>query len=263
MVLLHIGAFRFDIDGHKSTFWHALAPRTRVLCAGLLVLAIAFTPNAHWWSWAVYGGALLYLIVLSRLTLLVLLKRVVIEFAFIGTVLLGTLFHSGGEVVWQWGPVQITSQGLIVLGSVALKATLCLLMLNLLTLTTSIPALLQSLVQLRVPPLLVAILASMYRYVGILIDELTAMRRAATSRNLAVSSGRRQRAVIGNMFGALFIRTFERGERVHQAMLARGYSGIPQIRDLPTGGAKDVVALSAIALIALIGQAIYLPQLLP
>lgn len=258
MVLLHIGAFRFDVDSHKTTPWHSLAPRTRVLCAALLVVAIAFTPNGHWWTWAVYGTVLLCLILSSRVTLGVLLKRVAVEFAFIGTVLLGTLFHSGGEVVWQWRGLQITTVGLTVLGSVALKATLCLLMLNLLTLTTSIPALLQSLVQLRVPPLLVAILASMYRYIGVLIDEFTAMRQAATSRNLMVSVGRRQRMVIGNMFGSLFIRTYERGERIHQAMVSRGYTGLPPMRDLPAGGSKDIVAISAIALVAVFGQAVYL-----
>ena len=258
MVLLHIGAFRFDIDSHKRSFWHALAPRTRVLCAALIVMAIAFTPNGHWWTWAVYGAVLLCLIVSSRVTLGVLLKRVAVEFAFVGTVLLGTLFHSGGEVVWQWRGLQITTLGLTVLGSVALKTTLCLLMLNLLTLTTSIPALLQSLVQLRVPPLLVAILASMYRYIGVLIDEFTAMRQAAASRNLMVSVGRRQRQVIGNMFGSLFIRTYERGERIHQAMLARGYTGLPPTRDSPTGGPRDMVAISVIAFVALLGQTIYL-----
>jgi cobalt/nickel transport system permease protein len=258
-----MSAFRFDIDAQRATFWHTLAPRTRVLCAVLLVMAIAFTPNAHWWTWAIYGVALLCLMLISQITWTVLLKRVAIEFAFTITVLLGALFQRGGEIIWQWGPLQITSTGLIVLGSVALKAILCLLVLNLLTLTTSIPALLQSLVQLRVPPLLVAILASMYRYVGLLIDELGAMRHAAASRNLAVSSNRRQRSVIGNMFGSLFIRTYERGERVHQAMLSRGYTGIPHMRNLPAGGTPDVAALSAIALIALLGQALYLPPFLP
>lgn len=262
MALLHIGGFRFDIDSQKATFWQTLAPRTRVLCAALLVMAIAFTPNAHWWTWAVYSVVLLCLMLVSRITWVVLLKRVAVEFAFIVTVLLGTLFHSGGEVVWQWGLLRVTSEGLIVLGSVTFKAVLCLLVLNLLTLTTPIPALLQSLVQLRVPPLLVAILASMYRYIGILIDELKAMRQAAASRNLAVASRRRQRAVIGNMFGALFIRTYERGERVHQAMLSRGYTGIPHIKDLPMGTARDIWMLSAIALIALFGQALYLPRFL-
>lgn len=260
MLLLHIGSFRLDVDSQKTTFWHSLAPRTRVLCAALMVLAIAFTPNGHWWTWALYGAVAFCLILLSRVTWIVLLKRVAVEFAFVGVILLGTLFRREGDVVWQWGWLQITTTGLTVLGSVTLKATLCLLMLNVLTLTTSVPALLQSLVHLRVPPLLIAILASMYRYVSVLIDELTAMRRAATSRNLMVARGCRQRSVIGNMFGSLFIRTYERGERVHQAMMARGYTGLPLVRDLSKGGQRDVVVLTAVILIALFGQAIYLPQ---
>jgi cobalt/nickel transport system permease protein len=260
-VLLHVGAFRFDIDSHRLTLWHSLAPRTRVLCVGLIVLAITATPNGHWWTWAVYSMATIFLACLSRVTWRVLLKRVAVEFAFIATVLLGTLFHTGGDVIWQWGWLRVTSTGLMVLGSVTLKAMLCLIALNLLTLTTSVPALLQALTQLRVPPLLVAILASMYRYIGVLIEELTTMRQAATSRNLMVSSGRRQRSVMGNVFGSLFIRTYERGERVHQAMLARGYTGMPTVRDLPQGGWQDMAVLSIVTLIALLGQAIYLYKL--
>ncbi len=258
MVFFQAGVFQFDRDSRKSTLWHRLAPRTRVLCAGLMVLAIAFTPNGHWWTWATYALAIIGLVFLSRVTIGVLIKRVAIEFCFIGTVLLGTLFNRGGDVIWQWGWLSVTDVGLTILGSVAIKSTLCLLTLNLLTLTTPVPALLQSLVQLRVPPLLVAILASMYRYIGVLVDEFTAMGQAANSRNLRVSSGRRQRSVIGNMFGSLFIRTYERGERVHQAMLARGYGGLSTMRDLPAAGRLDVMALTAIALVMLLGQALYL-----
>jgi cobalt/nickel transport system permease protein len=133
---------------------------------------------------------------------------------------------------------------------------LSLLMLNLLTLTTSIAALLNALIALRTPPLLVAILASMYRYIGVLIGEFNAMRRAALSRNL-MSSKRRQRLVIGNMMGSLFIRTYERGERVYQAMLARGYQGLPPVEKVPSGGRRDIVALTLTLILALLGQVIY------
>jgi cobalt/nickel transport system permease protein len=104
---------------------------------------------------------------------------------------------------------------------------------------------------------LVAILASMYRYINVLIGEFNAMRRAAESRNL-MGSNRWQRLVVGNMMGALFIRTYERGERVYQAMLARGYQGIPPVEKVPKGGRRDVVALTLTVIVALLGQAVYL-----
>lgn len=257
-MLLHIGAFHLDIDSKGKTFWHALAPQTRVLCVVLSVFAIALTPNGHWWTWAIYALAILSVILLSQVTLPVLLKRLAVEFSFIVVVLLGTLFQGGGEVLWTWGPFQITTVGLTVLGSVTLKALLSLLMLNLLTLTTSVPALLHALLELRMPPLLVATLASMYRYIGVLIGEFNAMRRAAASRNL-MGSNHWQRLVIGNMIGSLFIRTYERGERIHQAMLSRGYQGIPPVEKVQQRGRGDVVALTLTLILALLGQAVYLP----
>ncbi len=256
-MLLHVGAFHLDIDSKRATPWHTLAPHTRLLCALLIVFAIVLTANGHWWTWAIYGLALLGLVLLSRVTLLVLLKRVAVESVFISVVLLGTLFREGGRVLWAWGPLKITTAGLTILGSVTFKALLSLLVLNVLTLTTSIPALLNALLILRTPPLLVAILASMYRYINVLIGEFNAMRRAAESRNL-MGSNRWQRLVVGNMMGALFIRTYERGERVYQAMLARGYQGIPPVEKVPKGGRRDVVALTLTVIVALLGQAVYL-----
>ncbi len=259
MLLLHLGAFRLDIDSKQATLWHSLAPRTRLLCTLLMVFAIALTPNGRWWTWAIYGLGVLSVVFFSRVTKKVLFKRIAVEFAFIGTVLLGTLFRDGGEVLWSWGILRITTEGLTVLGSVTIKALLSLLTLNILTLTTSVPALLNALTALRVPPLLVATLASMYRYIGVLIREFQAMRKAAASRNLS-NSGVWQRAIIGSMMGTLFIRTYERGERVYQAMQARGYQGVPVVEKVPSGGRSDAIVITLTTALALLGQAIYLPQ---
>lgn len=256
-MLLHINAFHLDINSKQSSFWHSLSPKTRVLCTLLFVFAIALSPNGRWWTWIIYAVGVFCLILLSKVSLPVLLKRIAVEFAFVVVILFGTLFRSGGEIVWSWGIIKITSEGLTVLGSVTTKALLSLSMLNLLTLTTSVPALLNGLIALKMPPLLVAILASMYRYISVLIGEFNAMRRAAASRNLTKNSGW-QRQVIGNMIGALFIRTYERGDRIYQAMLARGYQGVPPVFDLPAGGKRDIVALTFTLILALLGQAIYI-----
>ncbi len=256
-MLLHIGGFRLDLDSQGDTIWHHLIPQTRVLCAVLFVFAIALTPNGRWWTWATYGAVVTAIILVSRVSLVILLKRVAVEFVFVGVVIVGTLFRGGGTVLWHWGWLRVTSEGLTILGSVSIKAFLSLLVMNLLILTTSVPALLHALAALRTPPLLVAILASMYRYIAVLAEEFSSMQRAARSRNL-LSSRSRQRTVVGNMFGSLFIRTYERGERVHQAMLARGYEGLPRMADVPQTKQRDSVAITTATLLALLGQAIYL-----
>ncbi len=255
-MLLHIGAFRLDVDGERQTPWHTLAPQTRILCVLVLVVAIALTPNGQWLTWGVYSVGILSALLVSQITYSVLLKRLAVESAFVGVVLIGTLFRGGGDVLWQWGGLRVTSTGLTILGSVSLKALLSLLLLNILTLTTSVPVLLHGLTVLKMPPLLVAILASMYRYLAVLIEEFNAMRRAALSRNLM--NGRRwQRLVVGNMIGSLFIRTYERGERVHQAMMSRGYRGTPMTVEAPRSRRRDRLALALTIVFAVLGHSIY------
>ncbi len=257
MLILHIGAFHLDVDSQRQTPWHRLAPQTRILCVLLMVLAIVLTPNGYWWTWMVYGAGIFGILLVSHVTVPILLKRMAVESAFVGVVVVGTLFREGGDVIWQWEWFRITTHGLTILGSVTLKALLSLVLLNVLTLTTSFPALLHALTTLKMPPLLVAILASMYRYLAVLIEEFNSMRRAAISRNL-MSSRRWQRLIIGNMIGSLFIRTYERGERVHQAMLSRGYQGLPPVTEMAKSGRHDILALTLTAIFVLVGQMVYL-----
>ncbi len=188
-----------------------------------------------------------------------------VESAFISAILLGTLFRDGGDVLWSWGWLQITTNGLTILGSVALKALLSLLILNILTLSTSLPLLLYALSSLGFPALLVAILAAMCRYMGVLVDEFQSMRRAAGARNFYAGNwwhgsqnGAWQRQTIGNMIGVMFIRTFERGDRIHQAMLSRGYQGIPPLLEPPQIDTRDMWAVTVTVVVALLGQVIYL-----
>ena len=133
------------------------------------------------------------------------------------------------------------------------KLGLTLVLMNLLTLTISIPVLLQNLSILRVPPLLIAILGSMYRYLDLLVEEFTVMRRAAIARNL-LAGKRWQRLVIGNMIGSLFIRTYDRGNRIHQSMLSRGYQGALPLQNSPKLTWRDRLAFGFTTSFAVFGQ---------
>ncbi len=253
-MVFHIGALSFNNNhGRGGQLWANLAPQTRILVVLCLVVAISLTPNGRWWTWGVYGCTALGLMILAQVNWRTLCQRLMVESAFISVVLLGTLFHTGGDVLWQWGGLQITTKGLTILGSVSIKALLCLLLFNLLTLTTTVPDLLHGLARLKTPPLLLAIVAAMARYVDVLQAEVHGLQRAATSRNFTRNpSWRRQ--VLGNMIGILFLRTYDRGDRIHQAMIARGYTGLPpQLRTL-TPRWRDRVVLGVIMLIGILGQ---------
>lgn len=111
-----------------------------------------------------------------------------------------------------------------VFGAILLKNSLAFTALMTLADVMPFPKLLGGLARLGVPRILVATLHFMYRYVHVLADELERMvhaRRARTFRR----SGRLEWARLGGLIGMLFVRSFERGERVHAAMRARGWDG--------------------------------------
>lgn len=254
-MLLNIYSFLDKHQKQPRTLWHLLSSQTRVLCAFISVFAIALTPNGQWKTWGIYGVGVLFLLCISRVSWVHLFSRVIIEFMFVGVVLLGTLFRPEGEVIWSWGILQITTTGVMVLGSVSIKVILSLLVLNILILTTAIPDLFKALLALKMPPLLVSIMASMYRYIDVLNREFTTMKRAAMSRNL-MSNGKMVRQVMGNAIGSLFIRSYERGELIYQAMLSRGYQGVPVTSEKVVYKTCDIIALLLMGIIVIIGQVI-------
>ena len=80
-------------------------------------------------------------------------------------------------------------------------------------------------------PILTTIIAFLYRYLFVLTDEVFRLLRA---RRIPFGGRARQRSggsvawragVAGNMAGQLFLRSYERSDRIYNAMLARGYSG--------------------------------------
>jgi cobalt/nickel transport system permease protein len=106
----------------------------------------------------------------------------------------------------------------------------------LLVATTRFPDLIHALEHLHFPKLIVTIIAFLYRYLFVLTDEVLRMTRARQARSAAAAgrqsggSLRWRAGVAGSMVGQLFLRSYERSDRIYNAMLSRGYSG--QIRTL-------------------------------
>lgn len=186
------------------------------------------TPLAKWQAFIGYFILISLLILLSKLPLLYVLKRSLVIIPFVLLICVFNLFFKSGEVVasfniWKW-QISITDEGLHILLNVLIKAFLSTLSLILLTSTTRFTQLLKGLEQLRMPKVMVMTLSFMYRYIFVLVDEVMRMRRARDSRNFG---GKRiwQMQTISNMVGTLFLRSYERGERVYMAMVSRGYDG--------------------------------------
>lgn len=213
-----------DLD----SFVHRLDPRTKLVASLAYILAVLLTPPGEWRFFAFYLCIILGLLAFTKLPILYVLKRSLVIIPFVLLVAIFVPFFREGEVagsynIWLW-KVSVTYSGLFVLANVMVKAWLCILCLILLSSTTKLAELLKGLQQLGVPQVMVLILSFMYRYIFVLIDEAMRMQQAYQSRNIGGSLLRNLKA-FGNMIGALFIRSYERGERIYAAMVSRGFDG--------------------------------------
>ena len=120
--------------------------------------------------------------------------------------------------------LSLSEQGLLGAWGLLAKGTLGVLASLLLAATTEPRALLAGLERLRLPTQLVQIMGFMIRYLDVVTEEMRRMHVARQSRGFDARNPRHW-PVIAKSAGALFIRSYERGERVHLAMLSRGYTG--------------------------------------
>ena len=102
--------------------------------------------------------------------------------------------------------------------------------------TTEAPDVLRGLQRLRMPEEIVQIMGFMIRYLDVVTAELSRMMIAMRSRGCDPKSPRHW-PTLARAMGALFIRSYERGERVHLAMLSRGYDGRLPTQPDPKGDA--------------------------
>jgi cobalt/nickel transport system permease protein len=124
-----------------------------------------------------------------------------------------------------------TDAGLLRFVSILIRSWLSVQMAILLVTVTRFPDLVHAFEHLRVPSILTTIVAFLYRYLFVLVDEVMRLMRARQARSAATAQRRAGGGVLwrgrvaGNMAGQLFLRSYERSDRIYNAMLARGYDG--------------------------------------
>lgn len=239
---------------------HRLDGRIKLIAALAFVLACTLTPPGRWGAFAALGAVWAGVTALARVPYRLLLRRGLVALPF-ALAALTLLFTRPGEVwvavtlgSWQ---VHITAQGFIAFLSVMLKSWLSVLMALLLTATTSYPALMRALRGIGMPKLLVAIISFMYRYLFVLADEAQRLLQAREARS-AHRDGHPaggpilwRARVAGGMVGNLFLRSYERSERIYQAMLSRGYAG--ELRTLELGRPRPREVAAFLGFVFLLG----------
>ncbi len=208
------------VHGHGLV--HRLPPHVKIVAAVAFVLGVAVTPREAVWAFGVQLIAIVAVIALAGLRPRFVVTRaaVVVPFLFAAALL---PFVASGERVQVLG-VPMAVEGLWGAWGVSAKASLGVLTSVTLAATTEVPRLLRGMERLHVPGALTQIATFMVRYLEVVAAEVSRQRSAMLARGYD-PRWLWQAKAIGASAGTLFVRSYERGERVHAAMLARGYAG--------------------------------------
>jgi cobalt/nickel transport system permease protein len=200
---------------------HRLDGRTKLIAAVAMVIAVVSTPPQALAAFAGFAALLGVALAIGRAPLGYVLRRWLVVVPFVAAAaVLPLVGHK--DVVFLGLP--LSRAGLVVLWNVAAKATLAVTAMTLLTASTHLADLLEALRRLKAPAMLVMLVGLTYRYLFILADEAARMKRAADTRGYG-GKWLWHAGAIGRIVGVLFLRGYERGERVHAAMLVRGFDG--------------------------------------
>lgn len=237
------------LAGDRESAIHRLDPRAKIL--GLLAVTIVAVsaPLGAWPVWVACGAVLVAVATLARVPPGAIWRRARIVLPLVVAVAAVVPLVSTGGAAYSLGPVTVHEAGLETFATVAIKATIGIVAAVLLSATTAFGEIVRGLEAMRTPRLLTLIAGLMHRYAFVIAGEVGRMRSA-----LAARAYRPRRAsqvgALGRVATALFLRSYARGERVHLAMLARGYTGrMPSAQALRLGRGDIAFVVAIVALL--------------
>jgi cobalt/nickel transport system permease protein len=213
-------AHALHVHGHSAV--HRLPAEAKIVAAVLSVLAVAVTPREAFWAYAGHAVAIAVVVAIARLRPRFVLTRMLVIAPFLLAAVFLPFVASGDRI--EVVGVSLAVEGLWGTWSVTARASIGVATSIVLAATTEVPRLLRGLERLHVPRALTQIATFMVRYLEVVAGELGRQRRAMSARGYDPRWFGQVRP-LATSAGALFVRSFERGERVHAAMLARGYDG--------------------------------------
>lgn len=239
---------------HGSSRVHRLAPHCKIVGALLFVVLVSLTSRELFGAFAIYALALGVIAKVAGVPIRFVLRRLLVEVPFLLFLVL-LPFIGGGETRSLLG-VEVSVEGLWIVWNVAIKATLGLATMIVVGATTPVTELLRGLERLRAPRIITAIAGFMVRYADVVTGEMRRMKIAREARGYDPRWVWQAKA-LSYSAGSLFIRSFERGERVYTAMLSRGFDGsLPTTVEFRSSTPADWLVSLSLPLVAALSIAI-------
>jgi len=249
---------RLDRLAAGETALHRLDARAKVLVTVAFILSVVSFDRyalAALFPFFLYPAAIL---ALGNLPIGYFARKVALILPFALAVgMLNPLFDR--EALVRLGPLAVTG-GWVSCASIVVRAVLTVSAALLLVGVTGFPEICRAMERLGVPQIFAVQLLFLYRYLFVLTEEGA---RSSRARELRSFGGKGQGIPsYGSLAGHLLLRTWMRADRIHMAMLARGFTGEFHSRRPSRFGGKELLFLSGWSALFLVLRLRNVPDLL-
>lgn len=241
---MHLEEFAFG-----QSLWHRMDPRVKIV--GLVFFAFAAALSKDHGVLAVALCVSVLSLALARLDVRQVLARFGAVNAFVLFLWFFLPFTTPGDVIAHLGPFAVHRQGIALGLAITLKANTVAAATMVLLGTSGIFDLVHALDHLKVPRRLVWLFFFTYRYVTVIHQEYSRLRTGMAVRCFRLRPTRHGLRSLANLVGMLLVRSFDRSERIYQAMVLRGFSGTFWTLDHFHMHRSDWVAAAAMAALVL------------
>jgi cobalt/nickel transport system permease protein len=206
-----------------STFLHRLDPRVKFLTVMPLVVLVAVMRGIEGPLYALAIG--IAFSALARLEPGKLLQRLLAVNFFVLMLWVFLPFGVPGREVFSVGPWAASREGMSYALSITVKANAIVLLTIAVFGTSEAMSLAHALVHLRAPEKLVYLFFFFYRYISVLHGEYSRLRKAMAVRCFRPDARLHTYRTYAYLVGMLLVRSYERSQRIYDAMLCRGFRG--------------------------------------
>ncbi|MDR1570604.1 MAG: cobalt ECF transporter T component CbiQ [Oscillospiraceae bacterium] len=244
-----------DIANGDSAL-HRMHPGAKLICLAVLLSTTISFPRTSVSAPLAYLSFISVSFALADIPLALACKRLIVALPFAAFGGISNLIFDRAPSFWI-GRIVITN-GALSCASLILRALLCVSYVVILMAVTPLSRLTAQLRRIRVPEIFVRVLEMTYRYIGVLLDEAAGLTASYRLRALTARGVRLEHA--GILIGGLFLRTADRAERVHRAMLCRGEgsrAGLPLRQCVRR---SDVWAVAIVSASAILFRIINIPE---
>ena len=212
---------------------HKLDPRTKLL--GTLMFIVSVFVFHTFWGYLVATVFLGSVILISKVPVKFIFKGLKAIFVLLLFTIVFNIILTPGEVLWRWGFIKVTKEGLVLAGTMAIRLVYLVIGSSIMTLTTTpnqltdgLERLLRPLNKLHVPVLDIAMMMSIaLRFIPILLEETDKIMKAQIARGADFENGNliQKAKNMVPLLVPLFISAFRRANDLAMAMEARCYHG--------------------------------------